>query len=66
MDIYRRVCYNHTYKTVMIVKGGMQMEIQLWREALAPYRLAVDELIVKFNYIMEEYKIAGEYICVCR
>ena len=61
MDIYRRVCYNHTYKTVMIVKGGMQMEIQLWREALAPYRLAVDELIVKFNYIMEEYKIAGKY-----
>ncbi len=37
------------------------MEIQLWREILDPYRLAVDELIVKFNHIIEEYRNAGLY-----
>ncbi|MDD7402385.1 MAG: GTP pyrophosphokinase family protein [Butyribacter sp.] len=31
------------------------MEIQLWRELLAPYQLAVDELVVKFNHIKQEY-----------
>lgn len=31
------------------------MEIQLWRELLAPYRMAVDELVVKFNHIKQEY-----------
>ena len=25
------------------------MEIQLWREILAPYSQAVDELLIKFN-----------------
>jgi putative GTP pyrophosphokinase len=28
------------------------MEIQLWREILDPYALAVDELIIKFNHII--------------
>ena len=32
------------------------MEIQLWREILAPYRLAVDELVMKFNHIKKEYQ----------
>lgn len=39
----------------------MHMEIQLWREILAPYRLAVDEIQVKFNHLIEEYRIAGLY-----
>ncbi|WP_167956293.1 GTP pyrophosphokinase [Anaerosporobacter faecicola] len=37
------------------------MEIQLWREILDPYVLAVDELVVKFNHIIAEYRNAGEY-----
>ncbi len=37
------------------------MEIQLWREILDPYRQAVDELIVKFNHIKQEYHNAGMY-----
>ncbi len=37
------------------------MEIQLWREILDPYVLAVDELVVKFNHIIEEYRKMGEY-----
>ncbi|HEX3075288.1 MAG TPA: GTP pyrophosphokinase family protein [Lachnospiraceae bacterium] len=37
------------------------MEIQLWREILDPYVLAVDELVVKFNHIINEYRNSGEY-----
>ncbi|MGB4659156.1 MAG: GTP pyrophosphokinase family protein [Mobilitalea sp.] len=37
------------------------MEIQLWREILDPYALAVDELVIKFNHIMDEYKHVGAY-----
>ncbi len=37
------------------------MEILLWREILDPYVLAVDELVVKFNHIISEYRNAGEY-----
>ncbi len=37
------------------------MEIQLWREILDPYALAVDELIIKFNHIIDEYKHVGAY-----
>ena len=37
------------------------MEILLWREILDPYVLAVDELVVKFNHIINEYRNAGEY-----
>ena len=68
MDIYLEPCYNNKTELLRtagrfrrIIKGGKYMEIQLWREALAPYRLAVDELLVKFNYIIEEHKIAGKY-----
>ena len=37
------------------------MEIQLWREILAPYELAVNELVVKFNHIIKEHRRAGIY-----
>lgn len=37
------------------------MEIQLWREILDPYALAVDELIIKFNHIIDEYTNVGAY-----
>lgn len=37
------------------------MEIQLWRELLAPYELAVDELLVKFNHIINEYRQEAIY-----
>lgn len=37
------------------------MEIQLWREVLAPYRLAVDELEIKFNHIIYESGLRGQY-----
>jgi putative GTP pyrophosphokinase len=37
------------------------MEIQLWREILDPYALAVDELVTKFNHIIDEYKHVGAY-----
>ena len=37
------------------------MEIQLWREILAPYQLAVDELVVKFNHIKQQYQNAKMY-----
>jgi putative GTP pyrophosphokinase len=37
------------------------MEIQLWREILDPYVLAVDELVVKFNHIICEFRNSGMY-----
>lgn len=37
------------------------MEIQLWREILDPYALAVDELVVKFSHIIEEYRHVSAY-----
>lgn len=37
------------------------MEIQLWRELLDPYQLAVDELVVKFNHIRTEHIRKGQY-----
>ena len=37
------------------------MEIQLWREIIAPYQQAVDELIVKFNHIRQECYERGMY-----
>lgn len=37
------------------------MEIQLWRERLDPYVLAVDELVIKFNHIIDEYRNMGSY-----
>lgn len=37
------------------------MEIQLWRELLDPYELAVNEIIVKMDHLMKEYKERGMY-----
>ena len=37
------------------------MEIQMWKEILTPYDLAVEELQVKFNHIIKEYRQAGVY-----
>ena len=31
------------------------MEIQLWRQILCPYELAVKELTVKFNHLIREH-----------
>ena len=45
----------------MAVGRLLFMEIQLWREILAPYSLAVDELVVKFNHIIEEYRQVKAY-----
>lgn len=37
------------------------MEIQLWREILAPYELGVNELVVKFNHVIDEHRNIGLY-----
>lgn len=37
------------------------MEMQLWKEILSPYRLAVDEIVVKLNHLIDEYKLLGIY-----
>lgn len=39
----------------------MTMEIQLWREILLPYQQAVQELVVKFESIINENRILGRY-----
>ncbi|MFA9375684.1 MAG: GTP pyrophosphokinase family protein [Lachnotalea sp.] len=37
------------------------MEIQLWRELLNPYELAVNELTLKFRHLIREHKENGLY-----
>ncbi len=37
------------------------MEIQLWKEILTPYELAVEEITLKFKHIIKEYKEADLY-----
>ncbi len=37
------------------------MEIQLWKEILDPYELAVKELTVKFNHLIQEHRSQGLY-----
>ena len=37
------------------------MEIQLWREILEPYELAVDELVVKFRHLIKANRQGGKY-----
>ena len=43
------------------------MEIQLWKDILNPYELAVEELLVKFNHLIKEYQdrgmAVGEMFC---
>ncbi|MBP3326380.1 MAG: GTP pyrophosphokinase family protein [Coprococcus sp.] len=41
--------------------GGVILEIQLWREILSPYEQAVDELLIKFNHIIAQYRNQGLY-----
>lgn len=37
------------------------MDIQLWREILEPYAMAVDELVMKFQHCMQECRTQGRY-----
>ena len=37
------------------------MEIQLWREILNPYELAVKEVTTKFKHLIKEHKDRGIY-----
>lgn len=37
------------------------MEMFSWREMLAPYELAVEELMIKFERMMKDYRAAGMY-----
>lgn len=37
------------------------MEIQLWRELLDPYRQAVDEIVIKFMHIKQEFQDSRMY-----
>ncbi len=37
------------------------MQIQLWREILEPYSLAIEEIQVKFNHMISAYRRAGTY-----
>ena len=37
------------------------MEIQLWKDILNPYELAVSELLVKFNHLIKEHHERGLY-----
>ena len=40
----------------IFLQGVIYMEIQLWRSILCPYQLAVRELTVKFEHMIEEHK----------
>lgn len=37
------------------------MEIQLWKDLLEPYHIAVEELLIKFQYLIREYRGKGMY-----
>lgn len=37
------------------------MELFAWREKLAPYDLAVEELMIKFRHMISDYRTAGLY-----
>ncbi len=49
------------YRLNFMERGCGTMEIQLWREILEPYAMAVDELVMKFQHLMVEYKTNGIY-----
>ena len=42
------------------------MEIQMWREILNPYELAVEELTCKFNHLIKEHHDRGFYSSIER
>ncbi len=60
IDVKIRACRRGVRQS-LICKNGVFMKIQLWREILEPYALAVEELQVKFNHIMMAYRRAGQY-----
>ena len=37
------------------------MDIVMWHRLLYPYEQAVDELMLKFNYMKKEYQVFGRY-----
>ena len=45
----------------IFLQGVIYMEIQLWRSILCPYQLAVRELTVKFEHMIEEHKKTDLY-----
>lgn len=53
------VIMKHNY--AIKVEMETTMEIQMWKEILTPYDLAVEELQIKFNHIIKEYRQAGVY-----
>ena len=54
-------CANFSSPRRTFAPEWRSMEIQLWREIIAPYQQAVDELIVKFNHIRQECYERGMY-----
>ena len=42
------------------------MEIQMWREILNPYELAVKELTIKFEHLIKEHHDKGYYSSIER
>lgn len=42
------------------------MEIQMWKDFLNPYELAVEELLTKFNHLIKEYRDKGYYSSIER
>lgn len=42
------------------------MEIQMWKDFLNPYELAVEELLTKFNHLIKEYREKGYYSSIER
>lgn len=55
------LCVIMKYNYAIKVEMETTMEIQMWKEILTPYDLAVEELQIKFNHIIKEYRQAGVY-----
>ena len=48
------LCVIMKYNYAIKVEMETTMEIQMWKEILTPYDLAVEELQIKFNHIIKE------------
>ena len=62
--IFNNILKNVQLCVIMKCKFAIKeitMEIQMWKEILTPYDLAVEELQIKFNHIVKEYRQAGVY-----
>jgi len=55
--IYGKISLGYGY----FYGGGNDMEMVKWRELLEPYRLAIDEIMVKFEYLKREYREKNIY-----